>query len=309
MKKIAMSILLGLSVLAVPISYYSFGPALEPFQWEVLRTLLYIMGFVTIYCFVVGELTLNNSQVDKLWSILPIVYVWIVAYYGDFAPRLILMALLVTFWGVRLTTNFALKGAYQWRFWTGEEDYRWQVLRSKDEFKPRWKWMLFNLLFISLYQNFLILLFTLPTLIALHFVATPLGWIDVVAAVLVFGFIVFEMIADIQHWRFQSKKWSLIRSGQELPESYKKGFLDKGLWSLSRHPNYFAEQAIWASFYIFSVAAGAPIFNWTIAGVILLIVLFQGSSAFGEEISASKYPTYQEYQKQVSKFIPYFRKK
>jgi len=309
MKKIATAILLGLSLLAVPVSYHYFGPALNPFTGEVLQILLYIMGFSALYCFVVGELTLNNSQVDKLWSILPIIYVWIVAYYGDFAPRLILMALLVTFWGVRLTANFALKGAYQWRFWTGEEDYRWQVLRSKDEFKPRWKWMFFNLLFISLYQNFLILLFTLPSLIALQFVDASLGWLDVVAAVLVFGFIVFEMIADIQHWRFQSKKWSLIRSGQELPEPYNKGFLDKGLWSWSRHPNYFAEQAIWASFYIFSISAGAPVFNWTITGAILLIVLFQGSSAFGEEISVGKYPAYQEYQKQVSKFIPYFRKK
>lgn len=309
MKKIATAVLLGLSLLAVPISYYYFGPALNPFTGEVLEILLYIMGFSALYCFVVGELTLNNSQVDKLWSILPIIYVWIVAYYGDFAPRLILMALLVTFWGVRLTANFALKGAYQWRFWTGEEDYRWQVLRAKDEFKPRWKWMLFNLLFISLYQNFLILLFTLPALIILQFPETSLGWLDIVAAVLVFGFIVYEMIADIQHWRFQSKKWSLIRSGQELTEPYKKGFLDKGLWAWSRHPNYFAEQAIWASFYIFSVAAGAPVFNWTIAGAILLIVLFQGSSALGEELSLGKYPAYQEYQKQVSKFIPYFRKK
>jgi len=36
--------------------------------------------------------------------------------------------------GIRLTANFALKGAYHWRFWGGEEDYRWQVLRGKAEF-------------------------------------------------------------------------------------------------------------------------------------------------------------------------------
>ena len=40
-------------------------------------------------------------------------------------------------------------------------------------------------------------------------------------------------------------------------------------------------------------------------GRVLLIVLFLGSSRFGEEISASKYPEYATYRKRVSKFIPW----
>lgn len=54
-----------------------------------------------------------------------------------------------------------------------------------------------------------------------------------------------------------------IKSGQELTGDYKKGFLDKGLWAVSRHPKYFAEQAIWVCFYLFSVAAGGQWFNWS----------------------------------------------
>jgi len=234
--------------------------------------------------------------------------VWMVAAYGGFTIRLVLMAILVTIWGVRLTANFALKGAYHWKFWTGEEDYRWKVLRERDEFKPHWKWMIFNLLFICLYQNVLILLFTLPSIIALQFANTPISWIDYAATALMLFFIAFETISDIQQRRFQTAKWSMIKAGQELPPMYKKGFLDRGLWSYSRHPNYFAEQAIWVSFYIFSIAAGAGIFNWTIIGSLLLIVLFQGSSAFGEEISSGKYPEYQAYQMRVSKIIPFFQK-
>ena len=46
-------------------------------------------------CFVVGEWTGNVSQVDKLWSLMPIAYVWVVAGRGDHEPRLLLMALLV----------------------------------------------------------------------------------------------------------------------------------------------------------------------------------------------------------------------
>lgn len=311
MKKIITSLLLGLSLLAVPFSYHYFGPALGVAEWDVLKTLLYIAGISILYCFVTGELTHNNSQVDKLWSILPIVYVWVIAGHGDFSPRLVIMAVLVTLWGARLTTNFALKGAYHWKFWTGEEDYRWVVLRSKKEFQPHWKWMLFNLLFICTYQNILIILFTLPALVAFQYADTAFGGLDYVAAGLMLFFIVFEMTADIQQWQFQSKKWSMIHAGkklEELPAPYNKGYRDSGLWAYSRHPNYFAEQSIWASFYLFSIAAGAGIFNWSIAGALLLIVLFQGSAAFGEELSAGKYDTYTTYQKQVSKFIPFFRK-
>lgn len=302
------AVILGITLLAAPVSYFYFGPFLTSAEFLILKMLMYVALGASLLCFIVGELTNNNSQVDKLWSILPIIYVWMVAAYGGFTIRLVLMAILVTIWGVRLTANFALKGAYHWKFWTGEEDYRWKVLRERDEFKPHWKWMIFNLLFICLYQNVLILLFTLPSIIALQFANTPISWIDYAATALMLFFIAFETISDIQQRRFQTAKWSMIKAGQELPPMYKKGFLDRGLWSYSRHPNYFAEQAIWVFFYIFSIAAGAGIFNWTIIGSLLLIVLFQGSSAFGEEISSGKYPEYQAYQMRVSKIIPFFQK-
>jgi steroid 5-alpha reductase family enzyme len=218
------------------------------------------------------------------------------------------MSGLVTLWGIRLTANFAMKGAYSWKFWAGEEDYRWVVLRQKPEFRGRWKWMLFNLFFISGYQNVLILLFTLPLIIALQNNTAPLGTIDFIAGGSMFFFIIFESIADIQQWNFQSKKWKKIRAGEALDDDTKKGFLDKGLWSVSRHPNYFAEQAIWICFYFFGVASGGQWFNWSVAGCLLLIVLFRGSSSFSEEISAGKYPEYKEYQRRVSRFIPFFRK-
>ena len=47
--------------------------------------------------------------------------------------------------------------------------------------------------------------------------------------------------------------------------------------------------------YVFSIGAGIGVFNWSIIGALLLIVLFIGSSNFGEEISGSKYPLYAEY--------------
>jgi steroid 5-alpha reductase family enzyme len=264
-------------------------------------------AMVAIYCFVAGELTGNYSQVDKLWSLVPIVYVWTIASYGDFDLRLSAMSILVTVWGLRLTYNFSLKDAYRWKFWQGKEDYRWQVLRAKPEFQPRWKWVLFNLCFISGYQNALILMMTLPAIVALQFNDHPIGLLDCVAAILMLLFIGYETVADLQQWKYQRAKWAMIDSGQTLTGDYKKGFLDKGLWSCSRHPNYFAEQAIWFSFYLFSISVSEQWINWSIAGSLLLLLLFTGSSRFSEEISSGKYSQYEDYQRRVPRFIPRFK--
>lgn len=280
--------------------------SLSDLQSHTFEILCIIAACSAAYCFIVGEITHNNSQMDKLWSILPPVYVWVVAAMGGFAPRLVVMAILVTLWGARLTYNFALKGAYSWKFWTGEEDYRWPWLRRRKFFKNRWVWTLFNLLFISIYQNLLVLLITLPAVAVMSSIR-PFGVLDVVAALLMLGFIIYETVADLQQWRFQSAKWGMIHSGkklEELPEPYCRGFNTSGLWRVSRHPNYLGEQGIWVSFYLFSVVAGAGVLNWSICGAVLLILLFLGSSTLGEYISKSKYPEYANYVKSVNRFFP-----
>jgi len=85
------------------------------------------------------------------------------------------------------------------------------------------------------------------------------------------------------------------------------GFTNVGLWKYMRHPNYSAEQSIWVVFYLFSIVATGSFINWSIAGAILLVLLFFGSSNFSEEISAAKYPKYKEYQKKVARFIPFLK--
>ncbi len=307
MKIITTAILLGVTLLAVPLFSYFFGTALSPLEWNALTTLITIAVIAIAATFIVGELNNNNSQVDKIWSLLPIVYAWVATDYSHYAPRLVMMSCLVTLWGIRLSINFGLKGAYQWRFWGGEEDYRWAVLREKPEFNPKWKWTLFNLFFICGYQNVLILLFTLPTIVVLQHSNMPIGLFDYMAAGLMFVFIVYETIADIQHLKFQNIKWAKVKAGKELNE-HKKGFLDTGLWAHSRHPNYFAEQAIWVCFYLFSEIASGECINWSIAGCLLLIVLFHGSSNLSEELSSGKYTEYASYQKRVPRFIPFIGK-
>ncbi len=291
------------TIIVIPILAFSFDEPLSSLQHQVLVKLVVVYLAAALLCFVVSSLSKNYSQVDKLWSIMPIPYTWIVAFDSGLEPRLVLMAILVTAWGLRLSYNFSRRGGYSIKFWTGEEDYRWAVLQSKPEFQASWKWMLFNLFFISLYQMGLILLITLPALRSLG--GKSLTWFDGIIAALLLGFIVVEFVADQQQWNYHRLKRAAKKSGGELPEKFKKGFVDSGLWGIVRHPNYSSELAIWITFYFFSVSATGIGLNWSVIGAILLVLLFWGSSNFSESISSGKYPGYTDYQKRVPRFIPF----
>ena len=292
-----------ITIVVIPILAFTFDQPPTPLQQEILNDLVLVYLVAALICFLVSTLTSNYSQVDKLWSLIPLVYVWMVAVQSGFEPRMVLMAMVVTAWGLRLTYNFSRRGGYSVRFWTGEEDYRWAVLRAKPELSAKWRWMVFNLLFISLYQMGLILLITLPAVRSLG--GSPLGWVDYLLAALILGLVLIETVADQQQWNYHKEKRKALASGGEVPEKYKKGFVHTGLWGKMRHPNYAAEQAIWIVFYFFSVTATGVWLNWSIMGAILLVLLFWGSSNFSESISAGKYPEYSAYRKQTRRFLPF----
>lgn len=306
MKKTVFFLLITLFILPVCAIYFGTPP--NEIQWNIIKNAYYIVAGVILYTFIVGQITGNYSQVDKLWSIVPIIYVWFMAYIGQWNDRMVLMAVLVTIWGIRLTYNFARRGAYTWRFWEGEEDYRWEILRKKPGLNKPFVWMLFNLGFICFYQNSLIFLITLPVIAVYIENVTPLGMVDYFLSLLFVGVVIIEYIADQQQYDYQTEKYKRLNAGKDLG-IYKDGFVSKGLWGIVRHPNYAAEQSIWIILYFFSVVATGQWFNWSIGGAILLLLLFRGSANFSEEISASKYPKYLEYQEKVPRFIPNFLRK
>jgi len=291
------------TIIVVPVLAFTMDEPLSGLQHGILIKLLVVYLAAALLCFLVSSIAGNYSQVDKLWSLMPIAYVWMVAVETGFEARLVLMALLVTIWGLRLTFNFSRKGGYSWKFWTGVEDYRWAVLMEKPELKAKWRWMVFNLFFISLYQMGLILLISLPAVRSVD--GLSLGWPDYLIAALLLCFIVIETIADQQQWNYQKEKHKTLATSGELQDKYRKGFVQTGLWGLSRHPNFAAEQAVWIVFYFFSVAATGNWLNWSVMGAILLVLLFWGSSSFTESISAEKYPDYADYQKRVPRFLPF----
>ena len=136
MKKVLPIVLTIIIVFTISILSLFLGDFnLSDNQQTTLKILLFVCLGSVCYCFIVGEIANNNSQMDKLWSILPIIYTWIMAIRGGFKLRLVLYAVLATLWGIRLTFNFARKGAYSIKFWTGKEDYRWEILRKKKPLK------------------------------------------------------------------------------------------------------------------------------------------------------------------------------
>ena len=263
---------------------------------QPLVVCLWICAGTIAATWLLSVLTREYSWVDRIWSLSPIAYVWVFAAASGLADaRLVLMAVLVTLWGVRLTFNFARKGGYA----RGGEDYRWAALRAR---MPKAGFQAFNLFFIAGYQNALILGMTLSAFTVYQAGPSPLGIGDVVVAVLFLALLTGETIADQQQWRFHQWKKAEIAEGR----SPSVRFLQTGLFRYSRHPNFFFEQAQWWALYLFAIVATGTALHWSILGPLLLTALFMGSTVFTESLSKARHPEYADYQASTSAIVPWF---
>jgi steroid 5-alpha reductase family enzyme len=268
---------------------------------DALQIVIVVAALASLVCWVLSLLTRDTSWVDRAWSVVPVVYVWIFVWgafaQGDGSARIVLMGFLATAWGARLTFNFARKGGY-----TGMEDYRWAILRAR--MRP-WQFQVFNVLFIIGYQMTLLVLITLPAWVAAQHPTALTLWDGLFAAAFL-GFLAGETVADQQQWQFHRRK-------KQAGGTLAPGFATGGLFRYSRHPNFFFEQAQWWAFYALgataAVSAGAGALggalNPSIVGAALLTVLFIGSTIFTESITASKYPAYAEYRRTTSMLVPW----
>ena len=260
---------------------------------------LIVLAVSIVVSFLYGLVSKNYSTVDRLWSLLPTLYVliWLREYYTN--PRYIFASVLVVLWAIRLTSNFAIKVGYKFSIHHGfiTEDYRWEYLRKK--IHNPFLFELFNLFFISVFQLGLIFLFTLP----LYYYGMregPLRSLEIVLFIVHFLLLLTETISDILQFRFYKKRNKLPWSSMKR---YQLGFNTFGLWKYSRHPNYVSEWGQWLVVYLYLCTASGSL-HWSGIGVVTLIALFAGSTAFTESITASKYPAYKEWQNLVSVWIP-----
>lgn len=182
-----------------------------------------------------------------------------------------LIFVLQVLWSARLTFHAIRRGFFK----KGEEDYRWPVLRQR---MPRWAWEVFALFFIAIAQNILLALTALPQYMILtstwHKInrpanpATVLTRWDYLLAILTVFNLALEMASDQQQWTYQNYKRGKDASLRDLPPAkaktlssdpdVKRGFLTKGLWAYSRHPNFYFEQINWWLFWAYVVVTFAP---------------------------------------------------
>ena len=256
---------------------------------------VFVAAAACAFAWIASLATGDTSWVDRMWSIVPVIYVWVFAAKANLDnARLDVMAALITVWGARLTFNFARKGGY-----SGVEDYRWAVLRSS--MRP-WQFQLFNLFFVVLYQNALLVLITLPAWTAYQHRSTAFGPIDLLLTLLFLLFTIGETVADQQQWNFHQGKIAEVHAGR----TPNPRFLQSGLFRFSRHPNYFFELAQWWVVFLFGAVAGRSVLEWTVIGPFLLTLLFVGSTRFTEKISLSRYPEYELFQRSTSAVVPWF---
>jgi len=240
------------------------------------------------------------------------------------SPRALLMTILQVIWSSRLSYNTYRRGLFS----LSDEDYRWAVLR---------KWLngpglsVFNWIFIAATQNVILFLLGLPAYsasvsascsrcgIGFASAENALHYGDLLLASLVMVAILTEFTADNQQWAFHNyKQTGVLEHDNEWPgarinfveEDKQRGFLTKGLWAYSRHPNVACEQTIWLLMSCFPLVTNAHIahnifdFLAMLTPSIALSTLLLGSTFFTEYITEPKYVGYKHYKRRVAMFWP-----
>jgi len=239
----------------------------------------------TLVVFAFSRSFKNSSFYDAYWSVIPpllFFYWWYEAGFTTLSTWL--LAVLMVTWAVRLTGNwvYAFPGLHH-------EDWRYPMFREK---AGRLEFVA-DLVAIHLIPTVQVFLGMLPVYVA---VTTPVGglaWLAVVAFVIGMAAVALEFVADAQMHRFVAQR----QPGEVM---------DRGLWSWSRHPNYFGEFGFWFSLALFGVAASPGDAWWLFLGAAAMLAMFLGASIpMMETRSLERRPGYQAVVDRVSRFVPW----
>ena len=246
-------------------------------------TFLVILGLM-ILLWLVSLLLKNSSIVDIFWGTGFVVTAWVAfALTPDGFPlRKLLIALLTTVWGLRLSLYIL------WRNWGKGEDFRYRKWR--EEAGASWWWRSFFKVFLL--QGILMGIISAP-LLAAQFFPTPdrLTVLDFLGiAVWLVGFF-FEAVGDWQLARFRANP------------ANKGKVLNTGVWAWTRHPNYFGDSAQWWGFFLVALTAGGW---WSVFSPLVMTGLLLKASgvALLEKTLVQTKPAYQDYIENTSAFFP-----
>jgi len=236
--------------------------------------------------FVLAMYLKDNSIVDIAYGLAFVLICWAAFLgYGGGHPRQLLVLALVSLWGVRLAVHILLRKV-------GEgEDFRYRQWR--EEWGGTFVWRSFLQIFML--QGAVIFVVALPILLVIKNPGTSLGLIDVLGSLLwLFGFI-FEAVGD----------WQLLQF-KKNPENHGH-IIQSGLWSLTRHPNYFGEATLWWG--LFLIALQVPYGALAIISPVLIDFLLLKVS--GLPMLEAKYlgnTEFEAYKQRTNTFFPWFPK-
>jgi steroid 5-alpha reductase family enzyme len=253
--------------------------------------------FVVTTIWVIGIFQGNHSMMDGYYGFGYASQAWI-AYYFSGAMSATATALLVitSLHGCRLGFYLSKRWVGYRKNGGGDQRYLGFVTR----FAPGYWWKSFFVVMQP--QTIVIVLIGLPSTIGLMAVSdptnpAPLNVISLIGlAVFGIGYY-FETVADGQLQAFKA-------------DAHNKGrYLNTGVWTYSRHPNYFGNTTVWWGIWLVAVA-GNPSYWWTIAGPIMNTIMLTGilGRAFQDKFMGSR-PEYKKLMDRTNSFLPIPTKK
>ena len=223
----------------------------------------------------------NAAIVDIFWGSGFGLLAWLYfALSAGFLPRKLLVATLVTIWGVRLSVHI-------WRRNHGRpEDFRYRAWRVQWAGNFAWR----SLLQVFMLQGALMWLISAPLLLAQTATApAALGLLDGLGTLLWLAGFIFEAGGDWQLERFKANPDNAGR------------IMDSGLWRYTRHPNYFGDALLWWGLYL--LAAASPAGVWAIGSPLLMTVLLMRVSGVTNILRAHR-PSFRGGQSAKNKILP-----
>ncbi|MSW95862.1 MAG: DUF1295 domain-containing protein [Actinobacteria bacterium] len=225
----------------------------------------------------------DTSIVDIFWGSGFVIVAWATFAATGGGPRAALLTALTTIWGLRLTVHLARRNLGK------GEDRRYTAMRERhgDRWPARSLWAVFWT------QGLIMWIVVLPVQ-AGQWDGSPdqLIWLDWAGAALWLVGLTFETVGDLQLERF---KRDPANAGKVM---------DRGLWSWTRHPNYFGDFCVWWGLWLIALATGTA--WWTAVGPLLMSVLLIRVSGAGllEQTIGQRRPGYDEYVRRTSGFLP-----
>ncbi|EFI35921.1 protein of unknown function DUF1295 [Desulfonatronospira thiodismutans ASO3-1] len=222
---------------------------------------------------------------DSFWGAGFVLIAWLTWFMGPETFRSLLVALLISIWGIRLILHITRRN------WGQPEDRRYQAMRDYHGESFRW----ISLFKVFMLQGSLLWIIALAPQVAQ---ASPrpgeLVWLDFLGIFIWALGMLFEVVGDYQMSQFKKDP------------SNRGRVMDRGLWGWTRHPNYFGECLVWWG--IFCIALSVPGGWMTIISPLLITFLLVRVSgvAMLEKDMGSRRPEYENYKKRVSAFVPWF---